>query len=315
MKSSTHTEVLETARVSEQSGMNRAHKFLYKHGPAYLMLLLPVVFFATLAIYPVLWAIKYVFYYYDGYRSSFTGMTNFTRLIQDELYWASLWKQAIFALKILFELPLAFVLALILNSKIKGRNFFRAIFILPYIVPGATISLVFYVLLNPFNGEINRLLFTLDIIDQPILFLSDVKLAFLSGMLIDAWQHFGINMLFFLVGLNSISKEVYESADIDGVNAIQRIWYISLPMMGRILQIIVFLSLLGTLKSMGPFLVLTNGGPNFATEVTFLFIFHKFFGESGINFGYGATAAIVTAIFLLFLSVLYFKLSRRMDYH
>jgi raffinose/stachyose/melibiose transport system permease protein len=170
--------------------------------------------------------------------------------------------------------------------------------------------------LNPYNGGINQLFQSLGLIDRPIDFLSSGWMAFLSGMLLDAWQNFGINMLFFLVGLSSIPKEVYESADMDGATGWKKIRYISVPMMGRILQIILFLSILGSLKSIGPYLILTDGGPNNATEVTFLFIFHQFFsGESGSNYGYGAAVAVVTAIFLLILSIAYFKMTRRMDYH
>jgi len=296
--------------------MKSGEKFIRKYGPAYLMLLLPVVFFAVFSLYPILWAVKYVFFYYDGVRTErFTGWANFQRLMQDEIYWASLWKQALFSLKIALELPLAFLLALLLYTRLKGRNAFRAMFVMPYILPGSTMALVMYILLNPYNGGLNQLLLNLHIIDKPIQFLSGGWTAFASGMFMDAWQNFGINMLFFLVGLTSIPKDVYESADLDGATGWTRIRYISLPMMGRILQMILFLSILGTLKSMGPFLVLTNGGPNHATELTFLYIFHQFFGgDTGSNYGYGATVAVVTALMLVVVSFGYFKLTKKMDY-
>ncbi|WP_078502632.1 carbohydrate ABC transporter permease [Paenibacillus selenitireducens] len=293
-----------------------APRFFKKHGHAYLMLLVPVIFFALFSVYPVIWALKYVFYYYDGYELHYTGLTNFKRLLNDTVFWKSLGKQAIFSLKIFIELPLAFTLALILHTRMRGKNFFRAIFIMPYIIPGSTMALIFYVLLNPYNGELNRMLLSLGWIDKPVQFLTDDRLAFLSGMMIDAWQFFGVNMLFFLVGLSSIPKDVYESADIDGATGFKRVRYIALPMMGRILQVILFLSMLNTLKSMGPYLVLTDGGPNHATEVTFLYIFHQFFGgRSSVNYGYGATVAVVTAVFLLIVSIIYFRLTKRMDYH
>jgi len=298
-------------------GKNPLLRFFKKFGPAYLMLLLPVCFFAIFSLYPIAWALKYVFYYYDGVRPErFTGLANFRRLLDDQIYWASLWKQALFSLKILLELPLAFLLALILDTRLRGRNAFRALFVMPYILPGSTMALVVYILLNPYNGGLNQLLMGLHIIDQPIAFLSSGWTAFASGMVMDAWQNFGINMLFFLVGLTSVPKDVYESADLDGATGWNRIRYISIPMMGRILQIILFLSILGTLKSMGPFLVLTNGGPNNATEITFLYIFHQFFGgDAGSNYGYGATVAVVTALMLVVISIGYFKLTKKMDYH
>ncbi|AIQ60812.1 hypothetical protein PBOR_30695 [Paenibacillus borealis] len=282
------------------------------------MLLVPVCFFAVFSLYPIGWALKYVFYYYDGVMPErFTGMANLHRLMEDQIYWSSLWKQALFSLKILIELPLAFVLALFLYTRLRGRNIFRAMFVMPYILPGSTMALVMYILLNPYNGGLNQLLLLkLHLIDQPIQFLSGGWTAFASGMVMDAWQNFGINMLFFLVGLTSIPKDVYESADMDGATWWKRMRYISIPMMYRILQMILFLSILGTLKSMGPFLVLTNGGPNHATEQTFLYIFHQFFGgEAGSNYGYGATVAVVTALMLVVVSVGYFKLTKRMDYH
>ncbi|MDF2924823.1 MAG: hypothetical protein K0R57_3737 [Paenibacillaceae bacterium] len=292
-------------------------RFFRKYGPAYLMLLLPVCFFAVFSLYPITWALKYVFYYYDGVMPErYTGFANLQRLMEDRIYWSSLWKQALFSLKIFLELPLAFVLALLLYSRLKGKNVFRAMFVMPYILPSSTMALVAYILLNPYNGGLNQLLLKLNLIDRPVSFLSEGWTAFASGMVLDAWQNFGINMLFFLVGLTSIPKDVYESADIDGAIGWNRIRYISLPMMGRILQMILFLSILGTLKSMGPFLVLTNGGPNHATELTFLYIFHQFFGgETGSNYGYGATVAVVTALILAAISICYFKLTRRMDYH
>lgn len=118
----------------------------------------------------------------------------------------------LFSLKILIELPLAFVLALFLYTRLRGRNIFRAMFVMPYILPGSTMALVMYILLNPYNGGLNQLLLKLHLIDQPIQFLSGGWTAFASGMVLDAWQNFGINMLFFLVGLTSIPKDVYESA-------------------------------------------------------------------------------------------------------
>jgi raffinose/stachyose/melibiose transport system permease protein len=303
--------------ITRQGGNSLLKRFFVKYGAAYLMLLIPVCCFAVFSLYPIMWALKYVFYFYDGFaQERFTGLINFQRLLNDQLYWQSLWKQALFAMKILLELPLAFVLALMLHTRLRGRNFFRAVFVMPFILPGSTIAMVVYILLNPYNGGINQLFQSLGLIDRPIDFLSSGWMAFLSGMLLDAWQNFGINMLFFLVGLSSIPKEVYESADMDGATGWKKIRYISVPMMGRILQIILFLSILGSLKSIGPYLILTDGGPNNATEVTFLFIFHQFFsGESGSNYGYGAAVAVVTAIFLLILSIAYFKMTRRMDYH
>ncbi|GGF61213.1 sugar ABC transporter permease [Paenibacillus albidus] len=308
----------ELAVPSLNPGNRRSFKrFLRKYGPAYLMLLLPVCFFTVFSLYPIGWALKYVFYYYDGVRPErFTGLANLHRLMEDQIYWSSLWKQGLFSLKIFIELPLAFVLALFLYSHLRGRNIFRAMFVMPYILPGSTMALVMYILLNPYNGGLNQLLLKLHLIDQPIQFLSGGWTAFASGMVMDAWQNFGINMLFFLVGLTSIPKDVYESADMDGATGWKRMRYISIPMMGRILQMILFLSILGTLKSMGPFLVLTNGGPNNATELTFLYIFHQFFGgDAGSNYGYGATVAVVTALMLVVISMGYFRLTKKMDYH
>lgn len=207
------------AGASLHPGSRRAcSRFLRKYGPAYLMLLVSVCFFAVFSLYPIGWALKYVFYYYDGVMPErFTGMANLHRLMEDQIYWSSLWKQALFSLKILIELPLAFVLALFLYTRLRGRNIFRAMFVMPYILPGSTMALVMYILLNPYNGGLNQLLLLkLHLIDQPIQFLSGGWTAFASGMVMDAWQNFGINMLFFLVGLTSIPKDVYESADMDG---------------------------------------------------------------------------------------------------
>lgn len=220
-KLSTESRLISASlHTASRSSFSR---FMSKYGSAYLMLLIPVCFFVVFSLYPIGWALKYVFYYYDGVMPErFTGIANLQRLMDDQIYWASLWKQALFSLKILIELPLAFVLALFLYSRLQGRNIFRAMFVMPYILPGSTMALVMYILLNPYNGGLNQLLLKLHVIDQPIQFLSGGWTAFASGMVMDAWQNFGINMLFFLVGLTSIPKDVYESADMDGATGWKR---------------------------------------------------------------------------------------------
>jgi ABC-type sugar transport system permease subunit len=129
------------------------------------------------------------------------------------------------------------------------------------------------------------------------------------------WNYFGINMIFFMMALQSVPKELYECAAIDGVTPIKRFFYITLPMIGPIFQVVVLMAIVGSLKVSDLVLSSTNGAPGGSTEVVMTYVFKYFFGYSGksVQVGYASAMAMVTGIILAIISLLYMKVSNKMS--
>lgn len=318
--------------VKQKKETNRKPAFLKRlkgSTTTYILLLPTLALFLMMGIYPIVWAIKYCLYNYDGTTIPiFVGLKNFKNLFDFGemaknpnshflLYWKSWGTTLTYALiKTVIEIPLAFFCAFFVTKKIKGRTFFKTLFYMPQILPNFAIFMVFGIMLNPFNGVLTKQLSGLGLIPKNFSVLANQNSAFITGVLADVWIFFGLNMLFFIAGLTNIPKDVYESASVDGATPSQQLRYITLPMMGRMGQIIIMLSLVGCLKSLGSFFILTKGGPNHGTELTFLYIYNLFFpsGTSTAQYGLGAAVAVVSAIIVGIITAIYMKLSSKMQY-
>lgn len=278
-------------------------------------------FFLTMAlgIYPVLWALRYMFYDYQGYGTpKFIGLGNFARVARDAEFWQSVANTFVYAGgKLIITLPLSLVLAVILNRKLRGRHAFRAIFFLPTIFSASVMSIVFYIVFNSYNGIINQYLLKLNLVSGPIDWLG-AAYAMLTIVVIAVWGAVGNYMLLFIAGLQSIPEDVYEAASLDGVNPAQRLWYITIPMLGPVLQMIIMLAITTSLKGYESIMVLTEGGPFGKTEVMYLYLYKLFFpltttGSSVQNIGYGSAIGFTTAVIVGLVTWLYFWLSKKLN--
>jgi len=278
-------------------------------------------FFLTMAlgIYPVVWALRYMFYDYQGFgQPKFIGLDNFVRVARDTEFWQSVANTFVYAGgKLIITLPLSLILAVILNRKLRGRHAFRAIIFLPTIFSASVMSIVFYIIFNSYNGIINQYLMKLHLVSAPVDWLGASK-AMLTIVIIAVWGAVGNYMLLFIAGLQSIPEDVYEAASLDGVNSAQRLWYITIPMLGPVLQMIVMLAITTSLKGYESIMVLTEGGPFGKTEVMYLYLYKLFFplttaGTSVQNIGYGSAVGFTTAVIVGLITWLYFWMSRKLN--
>ena len=286
-----------------------------------LMITPMTIGFLLFSVYPIIWVLRWSFFKYNGYSEPiFVGLGNFIRVFtRDPAYWDSLKNTFLIAgMKMVFEIPLALVLAVFLNNKIKGSSFFRVVFFLPSVFSIAVVGLIFSILFGAYNGIVNAILKNMGLITQNISWFSDKGHAMFVIILVSLWTTFGLNMIYFLMGLQNISKSLYECAAIDGANEMQQFFYITLPLVAPILQLVLMLSVLGTMKMTDLILVLTNGAPGGSTEVVMTYIFKYFFsyGESAameVQFGYASSMAVVTAVILGIVTLIYLKVSKKMQ--
>ncbi|WP_284646199.1 carbohydrate ABC transporter permease [Paenibacillus silviterrae] len=284
-----------------------------------LFLFPSVILTLALGIYPLVWVLRYMFYEYPGYGEElFVGLDNFRRLATDVQFWESVQNTFIYAAgKLLITIPLSLLLAVILNGKLRGRGLLRAIYFMPTVISTAVISVVFYIIFNSYNGMVNQLLLQYSIISQPIEWLGP-KYAMLTVIIVAAWGAVGNYMLLFLAGLQSIPNDLYESAAIDGANAGQRFRHITIPMLGPVMQMIIMLAVIASLKGYESIMVMTEGGPIGRTEVMYLYLYKLLFPVStgapvDQQIGYGSAVGFATALIVGAITAVYYYFSRKMS--
>ncbi|OAS17815.1 carbohydrate ABC transporter permease [Paenibacillus oryzisoli] len=277
--------------------------------------------FLTLAlgIYPLIWALRYMFYDYQGYgEAKFIGIDNFTRLFRDTEFWHSVYNTLIYAGgKLIIVLPLSLILAVILNKGIKGKVLLRAVYFMPTIISTSVMAIVFFTIFNSYNGILNQFLLKYGIISKSIDWLGP-DYAMITVIIMAIWGAIGNYMLLFIAGLQGIPDDLYESASIDGANVFHKFWYITIPMLGPVLQMIVMLAIINSLKGYESIMVMTEGGPFGKTDVMYLYVYKLFFPVSATSptvqqIGYGSAAGFVTALIVGLITIFYFAMSKRLN--
>lgn len=290
-------------------------RYLRNERTCYLMLLPQIIGFCVFTIIPFLWAISRAWYYYDMISTRFVGWENFQLLAKDTAYWKALGTTFLYALmKMPVELPIALILAVLLSQKIKGKGIYRGIYYLPHVISIALVALTFSNLFNHF-GVINSVLKTVGIIKEPVEWFSSKWSAMAVIVLADIWKSFGVNVLYFISALANIPDDLYESAKLDGATSVQCFFKITIPMIGPVLQIILMLSLVGTMQINEMILVMTNGAPGGSTHSVQSYIFQNYapgLTAGSVNVGYGCAMALVTGLILAGVTMIYMKYSAKM---
>jgi raffinose/stachyose/melibiose transport system permease protein len=285
-----------------------------------VMMLLPMfIGFLVFTIYPILWVIRWAWFDYGGYgKPFFVGIDNFARAFtRDPGFWSAMVNTLyLAAAKLILEMPLAIILAFFVNKRVKGSSLFRIIYFLPTIFSIAVIGMIFSILFSAYNGIINAVLVHFNIIKVNINWFGTRWLALTVMLLVSLWSTFGLNMVYFLMGLQNIPNELYECSMLDGASGPRQFFSITLPLLAPVMQIVFMLSLLGTMRLADLVLVMTNGQPGGSTEVVMTYIFKFFFqyGEAGKRnqYGYGSALSIITAVILAIITVVYLKQSKKM---
>ncbi len=284
---------------------------------ASFFMLFPSIFMLVIvSVYPFIWIFRYVCYDYNGMTSYYTGTHNFIRMLSDTKFWLSVGHTFEYAaLKIVFIIPIALILAVLMNQKIKGSGLFRGIYFMPTIISTAISSLVFSFIFAAYNGVLNAVLRSIGVIGKNINWLGDKNTAMWSVLIVAVWGGFGNYMIYFISGMSSISDDVYESAKIDGANGIQTFSRITLPMLSPMLKVILMLAITSAFKDYESILVLTQGGPNNRTQVMFLYIYQLLFGTANTTpqIGYATVLSLAASLIVGIVTAIYLFFARKLD--
>lgn len=296
----------------------------YKKHLVHLFILPAALIYGVFQLYPLISAALNSFYSFNGFeRVDFIGFQNFITLFTEKPYkdfflnaFSHNW--IYFFVTVITQLIISLILALIIHSKIKGKEFFKSMFFLPKLLSVIVIGFLFSLILNPTRGALNTLLeaIGLEALTRP--WLGDMSTALLSVIFVDSWASIGFSMLIFLAGLQAIDKEIFEAARIDGANSFTVLFKITLPMIGPALMIMTVLTFIGSFETFEYVFAMqgSSGGPYYSTDVLTTFFYRLAFGtvDGGQAIGLGSAVAVVLFIIIGMATSLILFVFKRKDF-
>ena len=233
---------------------------------------------------------------------SFAGFANYAEMLSRPDFWSSLWHTLQFTIYTTPPLViLAFVFAVLTNRMNRGQWFFRLAFFLPFILPSATISLIWVFIFTPSTG-LWALMQTWLGMTPGAGVLSSPNTAMIGIALATLWWTLGFNYVLYLAGLQDIPRELYEAAAVDGATAWSQIRYITLPMLGRTTTLVVLLQIIASLKIFDQVYLMTAGGPGISTQVSLQLITGTAFTDNRL--GAGSAASVLLFIVIIVIAII-----------
>jgi len=285
----------------------------------YRMLIPASLLILMISIYPLINGIALGFQQYNllrPRRRGFIWFSNFEKLFADGEFFQAISFTFLYTISVVvLAYCLGLVLALLLNRNIRMRGLFRALILIPWIIPPVVAATNWAWLLNDQIGFVNVILKKIGLIEESVLFIAAPDIARLTVILTSTWKSFPFMMITLLAGLQSIPGELYEAAEIDGASAAQRFVHITMPMLNSVTVVCTTLMFIWTFNNMENIYLLTRGGPNQATFVLPILTYYTAFMRSDI--GYASAMAAVLLVILLMMSLLYTRLlnkSNKMEF-
>ena len=281
----------------------------------YTFVLPAVTIFSVFYIIPFIWVFQLGLFDWDGisFTRVFVGLQNFKEIfLQDRNWWQAMWNASyITFIALTFQNILAFMLALACDREIRMKNFYRVIFFIPPVLSEVVVGMAWRFIINDIDGAnvINRTLVGMGFGNLAHNWLSDPKTALTTVALVHCWKGFGWGFLIFLAGLQTIPRELYEAARVDGASAWQSFKKITIPLMIPVMVLVAILTVLGTMQVF--VLIVSLVGGEFAghTSVPVLRILASMRGSS--RFGYACAQGITFGMLLVIISFIQYRFSKK----
>ena len=263
----------------------------------WLFMAAAVIFYILFQGYPIVCSIVYSLLDWSGLTRTarFVGLSNYKELLTDKLFWNAFLNSIQYTVMIVpLELAVSLILAYLLNDeKLKGRGVYRTMYFIPVVTTASVVGIIM-IFITGVQGPINHILMSFHLLRKPINFLGNAAWAMPSLVLISLWKDCGTYMIYWLAGLQGISKDVYEAATVDGSNRVQMFIHIVLPLIAPVGGVIATLCVINSLKVFDIVKTMTEGGPYYATDVIATYVYRSAFSsEIGMpRLGYASAAAL-----------------------
>ncbi len=277
---------------------------------AYLFLSPALLLFIVFIAGPFIGAFALSLFSWDMFTSpQFVGLTNYGKLLTDTAVHIAIWNTVVFTFwSLVLHLGIGMLLALAVNRAISGilKYFLRTAYFFPFIMSWASVALMWLYLLDPNFGIVNFYLGKLGLPTPN--WLQTSSLALPSLIFVDLWRTLGFTFVILLAGLTSVPTHFYEAARLDGANAWQSFWSVTLPLMSPTLLFTCILTVVGAFQIFDPMFVMTSGGPGASTTSIVLYIYQT--GFQSFQMGYASTLALVVFIVIMILTIIQLRISR-----
>lgn len=233
----------------------------------------------------------------------YVGLENFVTVFNDNLFWMSMKNSLIFMVgTTLLQVTLGFVLGYFLYLQLKGYRFFKTVYFIPVVLATVAVGFVWSYIYSPGFGLLKPAMEFLGMGDRYKSPLAEPGMALVSLIIAQVWHFFGIQVMMFNAGFMNMPQDVIEMASIDGASGFRMIWHMVLPLAWEITKTVIILQMIGALRSFDLIFIMTQGGPNHATEVLPMHMFvHAF---QNFNIGLGAVVAVVIFIVAMSLTMI-----------
>ena len=263
-----------------------------------------------LMLYPLFYTIYLTMVQYNllsNASQGFLGIKQYLRVLTDEKFWHSMSVTLYFTVvSLALQLVLGFAAALFLNIPFRGQKLLRALILAPWAVPTVVNAQLWNWILNASYGALNKLLLQLGIIQQPVVWLGEPKLALNVIILADTWKMLPLFIIMLLAGFSTIPETYYEAAKMEGAGFWNTFRKITFPLLKPMLLVILVLRTTQTIRVFDVIYMLTQGGPNNSTMTISYYTYFQTF--SLFDFGYGATIAMIVALLTVFIALTYKKI-------
>lgn len=277
-----------------------------------LLFIVPFVLTALLfMVYPIVEAIRLSFVSYNPLRpdlSTYVGLANFAHVFHDPLFWSSFRQATIWTtLSIFFQTVFGVGIALLLHRALSGMALFRGLLLFPYIVPTVVIALIWRWIFNPEIGVVNHALLAVDLIGEPIYWLSSPNMAMASTIMLNVWKYTPFVIICVLARLQTVPLELYDAAKVDGAGPVRRFLDVTLPQLREVLIVVIVFRTIWTFNKFEEIYLLTRGGPGTSTYNLAVYAFEQ--SIASLRLGVGAATGVVMMVMLLVGSIVYLRVS------
>jgi multiple sugar transport system permease protein len=234
----------------------------------------------------------------DGLK--WVGFANFKKLFHDPTFLKSIRNNVLFLLAVPVYMIISMLLAILIDRHVYLKSYFKVAYFMPYISSIVAVAVVWQVLFHPSYGPINEFLKSIGI-DNPPKWIADPNYALVSIMMITVWISIGFNMIIYIAGLQSIPKDLYEAADIDGANGWVKFFRITFPLLSPTSFFLLVTGIISTFKVFDVIAVLTQGGPMESTTMMVWYLYDTAFVN--LKIGYASSMATVLFLFVLVITL------------
>ncbi len=281
---------------------------------AYAFLSVPLLLFMVFTVFALLFAFYLTFHEWNALEpeTPYVGLRNYSDMIADEAFRGAIVNTFYYtAVSVPITMAIGLLIALLLNLPLRARGFLRTLYFLPVVTPFVVVAILWKWIYNGDFGLFNYYLLKTNLIEKPLLFLSDQNLAMPSVILMSIWSGVGFSMVIYLAALQAIPEELYEAARVDGASGVSRLLYITVPMLRPTTLFLAVIGIIGAFQVFTQIFIMTSGGPAQKTTTVVYFIYlaaFKFY-----EFGYASTLSFGLLAILLVFTIIQLRIYRKGD--